>query len=1476
AAVACGDGSLRLCFIVGDVEATDRSGDHGHEAAARGFVLGPLVVDDAGREQPRRAFTAGEDAAVKAWFLDGNRRPRTLELAALGPITAMAFAPGPVAKVEKAAGRLWLCSTRRKVAAVAIGADLDPVDSTLVTIGSVLDGYEASLRDAKAAVKVKLEIVARLADLAEDEARVLLDYALGNAPAEVRVAATQAMVRSQRRASRPALRGALDAAQPELRLAAFHALRDLETEQPLAAIRAGLASQHDDVRARAVDALVPLAKSSVIAAGLVADALRDPHVAVRQVAFTALLAISPDPLDAVRTVLARGVPGIRALALLHLGFVVRTEDLSSFGSGPPPAGGGRRLAAEAFDDPDPGVRSAAFIAALLQRPRLAARLLPLIPTIQAQVGKLAEQLAMPLALPPDDGKVLGDEQLEPLFAQLACRNPDAASRGAGCLLALGDPRAIGAVLQLTREPDPALRRGATANLVLALATWPDDDRLAARLAWLLDDGDKDVRDFAFDALAKTAAAGGPAAELDLAELALRTSQEDVRVRALQILVRVGVPGGDAETHARASGLLGDALDDEAAKVRGEAFRTLWAWHASAPLTPLGRGATSRHADLRMQVVAEIDRRRQAKQSSAEMDALLLKLVGDAVGAVGLAAYQALTRQPDPDAAKDAVFPAEIHVAAMSSPAPQVRAAGCLGSKKSPASQVRARLVQLVKDDNPVVHDAAIEGLDAVAPGDAEGFALAFASIFYELQVHACELCGKRRDEKGIAPATRLLSIPKTDVNRPHDAHRQRAARALADIGSASSLAFQQGLIEDEDPIVREMAARGIATLAQPGNDKALHALLALLGHNDLPVRSWGGEGLAKLGDLRALPVLAGTQRHDHRPLRIGAIVGFVALGPDGVRGLRQGLEDRDREIQDLALAVIVARDVALQEAGIAPDLLVDAMASPSAEIRFVAARLFERRASGEVLSPDVVGDFVGPKKPDKAADMKDWPAAPQRAAVLQVLADAIASDEPSRRYAAAQVLALRTQPLTFWREAQRLAGPAARTPAPHTSFSTEKRTTRRRGWLRRLVNNSGSSTDRRDPEATELESLAKIFVRVGRPVSADQAAAQRLVFGTYAGLVRQAPARGEADETHRVRRDAIGRLVDLAREEAVGADAVLPVLGHAVGDPHHLVRQAAMAALRSLHPKGALAPLQLAISGAPDLGIAAIDELVGLAQAGDAAAAALVRRALDADEKDVREHAALRLPRLYPAGSYEPQLVAARSRHGDVRLAAVGELATASDPSPAITDALAAALGSEHADLRLAAAVALAKRGNPMGIEVLGAFLRSEDNAEEALEALVGLADKPESAAAAAEVVAARLDDDPDRTADRYELISGLSRIGSPAGAACLVRLVADVPTGKESDAEEHADDVLSALERCLTDRTRKAQQLPDGRTRTRFREQLALPHFAEAARSPLVQVRTAVAKFLGDVDDRGAEDVLARLLGDRQPDVRVAAASAL
>ena len=86
----------------------------------------------------------------------------------------------------------------------------------------------------------------------------------------------------------------------------------------------------------------------------------------------------------------------------------------------------------------------------------------------------------------------------------------------------------------------------------------------------------------------------------------------------------------------------------------------------------------------------------------------------------------------------------------------------------------------------------------------------------------------------------------------------------------------------------------------------------------------------------------------------------------------------------------------------------------------------------------------------------------------------------------------------------------------------------------------------------------------------------------------------------------------------------------------------------------------------------------------------------------------------------------------------------------------------------------------------------------------------------------------------------------------------------------------MDALAEILRDRTKKPQQLSDGSTRARYREDLVLAHLARVIASPLAVVRARAATMLGDVDDRGSEDLLARLLGDRDPTVRVPAADAL
>src|SRR5687767_12328560 len=92
---------------------------------------------------------------------------------------------------------------------------------------------------------------------------------------------------------------------------------------------------------------------------------------------------------------------------------------------------------------------------------------------------------------------LAEEDLVPLLQATASRSLDTCLRGARGLAVLGDPRAFGLLLQLSRERDPSAR-GEVCRALAALG----DPRAADRLRSMLYDSDAAVRDAAFTALAK--------------------------------------------------------------------------------------------------------------------------------------------------------------------------------------------------------------------------------------------------------------------------------------------------------------------------------------------------------------------------------------------------------------------------------------------------------------------------------------------------------------------------------------------------------------------------------------------------------------------------------------------------------------------------------------------------------------------------------------------------------------------------------------------------------------------------------------------------------------------------------------------------------------------------------------------------------------------------------------------------------------
>ncbi|MDY7226456.1 HEAT repeat domain-containing protein [Hyalangium rubrum] len=1422
------DGRIRIWYLVGAVEFEVRGDkDSGHAGPVLALLFPPTPTTEPSAEPSDRFWTAGADGKVKVWRLDERRKPRTLDCGSK-PLHALAFAPPPNARQAKVMlGHLFTGGDERRVYRFTAEPDGKPGEEQ----HDYAHGFDA-LTEALGAGRPKREAAVReAAALEEPEA---LDFVLKvlstDREAEVRKLAASELATHRRVSARPKLRERLDDDHPSVRLSALEALTQLE-ESPLSAPRSALDSRFADVRTQGLRRLARLAGTSPLVPGLIAGKLTDGDANVGLAALDALTEASPSGgTESLKTAFERGPAHIKVEVL------IRAASAGQLG-----AAQLQPLVARALDDADADVRRVAFTVRVLERQPLAqvlekkdedfglavrdvARRMALSArrlSPEGQAGKFTTEgevtaardklLREKLLGPATSGATPTEADLEPLLAAMACRTPDTAVRGARGLAQLGDTRALGALLQLSREAEAPIRRQA-ATALQAL----QDARARERLVWMLDDADADVRASALEAVVALDAD----TPLSSAEAALRSGFEDVRVRGLDRLVKLGAEGKRPEG---AETLLGDALEDEGAKVRGEAFRTLWAWNEKQPQKALDRALAGRFPDLRLRAVEELT-------SRLKEDWALERLKGavqDRDAGVATAAYEAWVKHAGKEKA-------EPHLAALDTAHASLRALAAKNAVHAPVEALRSPLLKLIQDEEPSVHLQALESLDKLVPNENGPLLAGLLSAALPLKVRAAELLAARGAEDIIEPMRVLLTDKELERRYPPpllNPLRARAASALATLGSRRLLSFHATtLLKHEQSEVREQGGRGLATASRRGDEGYL---LDALGHADVAVRSWAADGLSRLGDARALPVLTGTLRHDHLPIRLGAILSFAALGAEGEGGMLHGLEDRAREVQEMVFAIILARDLRASRRGEPPDLLISALSSARPEVRYAAARALELRADPAAYQAHLVEALL-PPKPEKAGDMKEWPAEDERARRMVGLAEALASDVSEQRYAAAQVLNLRHKPLDYFREAQKVARPRS-LEAPWKPETTPKPGPEKpaKSWLRRLFATGKEA-------APSPEALA----------SAERQHLRRLAFGAYVGLLRQVSA-GD-DEGHRVRRDAVDRVVKLTQEGFAGQPAAVAALLRALEDPHQLVRKAALAGLKELYPAGSDEPLSLALASlAPDVARAALEEL---AARGDSSRPRITA-ALNSPLADVRKYAFELLEKLSPAGSLEPLLAALSSEHADLRIGVIERLAGANDSR--VTEALGRAMASEHEDLRMRASELLAWRKDDRAVEVLGTFLRSENaaNAKRAMEALSRL-----SSPAAVAALASRL-----RTAtaleERTQLVKALGRTRNPEAVEVLARQV----------LEDEAPSVrLACIAAAMEVADRDVKPLPDGTPDLKKRDAaLAVRFLSSAARSADAAVRVAIPRELEHGADAGQDALLLSLFADRDVTVR-------
>ena len=1487
------DGTTRLWYLAGDVEADIRGKDDtGHAGGTTAIAFLPSKNRD---EVGERFFTAGMDGKMRLWRTSERRKPRTFETKGAEPLYAITISTT----------RVYCAGDARTVFGFAFDAQGLPDDKRI----DLPNGFEVLAADLDASGTAKREATVKtLAALGEPEALELVLRAMATKEPTVRALAASELGRHGRTDARKALRERLDDETAAVRAAAFSSLRTLESKTPLTALRAGLASKFADIRIEALGALPALFATSPLVQGLVTAHLTDPEALVRRAALAQLIAIHPaDPAAPLRAAFERGAADVRAEVLVRgalgklldtgvfapvvgkalddddadvrrIAFVVNTLSrpaLLAWLEARDEAFGraladvlrrvievqGKKAPIQGADDVLSTLKTISSHFAVFAHPTLGdvsifkpnmhtplktgdpVRLI----NVRTEDKRATDYIVGDTPLPAADldetrvalvGKAPAsaptDADREPLLAALACRTADTSLRGARGLALFGDMRALGALLTISREADAGLRREAAFALVAL-----QDRRAERRLAWMMSDSVATVRDAALVCYAKLVPD-----PLAVAATALQAAHEDIRVRGLDILVKQGNGKPQAEA------LLQSAFEDEASVVRAEAFRTLWAWHTKDPLSPLDRALEARFPDLRLRAVRELAAIAKNKEGGREAAAAerLFKAIGDRDFPTAKAAY---------DATVELRGTSDIgtHLAALGSSLAALRvigakdsakAAATVADKRGPFTTLRSPLTKLLEDTAPEVRIAVIETLDGLVTDDLGPLHVGLQSSFLDLRVRAAELLSARRDEQIISPMQALIADKELLARQPQlvGPLRHRAATALASLGTPKLLRyFATDLIKDEDPALREQASRGVSNASRRGEEGYL---LDLLGHADIAVRSWAGEGLARLGDVRAVPVLTGTLRHEHPPIRIGAIVSFAALGPEGHGGMLQGLEDASREVQRIVLSVILARDLRAFRNGEPPELLATALSSQRPEVRFAAARAIELRMFPDRYAAHLV-EVLMPEKPSKAEDLARWPDESTRARLMIGLAEALAGDRPEQRYAAAQALRLHDRPETFFREVQRAVRPRSSTspwvpetaPGPGTPPDATKKGPL--GLLRRLFA-AGPEAAEDSPESPEPKTSTDEQLRL-----------RLLAFGAYVGLLRQSKDKVDDNEGDRVRRDAIERVVELVKLGAVSTVSATPALARALDDPNHIVRRAALAALRDLYTKDPEAPLTLALaSSESDVVRAALDEL---ATRGPSARPRIVK-ALDSDVADARRYAFELLEKSAPQGSLEPLLAALGSAHADLRIGVLERLATSQDPR--VLAALGKALESDHEDLRLRAAELLAGRRDERAVDVLGACLRTDDEtiASRARDALARI-----GTPAAIGQLASRAEE---LTTGRIPLVQA---IGKTRGVEAL-----DALALRFNDDEEpvRAAAVQASL---LIIGPRSDEKPVRGQPKPKAPDQALALRFADAAsKSRAPDVRLSAADRLDDVIDPAADALLIGLFGDRSVEVRARA----
>jgi ParB family chromosome partitioning protein len=1075
------DNKLYTTFARGSLEPEDKGRTNTHEDVLTAFAFVP----------GERFVTGSRDATLKNWPRAGAVKPATLK-EVCGPVVALGLVT-----VYNQPHVAAACSDNT-IRLVKLDPDgkfpEDPYSAKVLGAVDWVKNELAQKNDPKRREKA-LKTLAEWKDSASID---LLGAQLTADPdPKLRETAAELLVRSDSPRVAKILEKAIGHGDGKVRLLAFDGLfKPLRPD--LGPIDLALKTNQADVGVKAIKALEPLAKVDDQALTRLVDALDAGTWDVRKSALAGLETVYGTKSPAASlTALGSKQGDVRREALIRV-FQRRLLDDPAVQSAIR-----RRL-----EDPDAGVRKVAFLLSVLSKDRLAAVLRAADAELNRQLNELEradkpDSAAPPV--PPDAKGKLTPADYDTLLQATASRALDTCLSGARGLAVLGDPRAFGLLLQLSREEDVSAR----VEVCRALAAL-EDARAVNRLRSLLYDTEASVRDAAYTALAKIFAA----TPLSVAESGLNAAAEDVRRRGLQTLVqtvKADPPAGPGEPGWE---LLLVALNDGATGVRGEAFK------AALNLKIAGGGpATLRfalnsvHPDVRREALTEVTAQEKEEWSAP----LLYEFFNDPDPGLRREAFEFATK-------KNKDLPVlEVALRSRYADARKLAVEALIKKHSKAAQQV---LLTALGDADREVRLLAV---NALVDDDAKAaLAEALASERADIRVRAAQALARHGD-----PAT--FDVLKELATTPEPQQKERVAdwldvtasalSGLGELGDPRALPLVVPHLDGPHARLRLAAATALVWVARPETASALRSALQ---NADPEVKLCAALGLAYQGDATVAPLIrSGTDGREVKPT--DRFAATVALGAAAGVQSTVFLDSPDEKLRDRALLATLLLE--LRDTDGQPEKCIECVSARGGRFRLTGAQALENFGDPAAFRAFVI------KEVNDRGDDTPWKVAPE---VVDDLANLLAFAPPQLKAKTALLLRYfdnkeqaewnaewAVHAARFAKEIKSAAAAAKKAGVPVPSkLSTEQLRELAFGGYVGLVREQGASANSQQIARIRQTALARIFAIASKDAKYSRAAQPVL-------------AQAMGDPNQPVRTQAFEHLQALGMDRAaLGAEAL--------------------------------------------------------------------------------------------------------------------------------------------------------------------------------------------------------------------------------------------------------------------------------------------------------------------------------------------------